>query len=309
MQLIIAVLAGLSATMIIIGVIGVIWGKDWALNARLEEIQRQRSDTTAAQQARLRTEQRQEQLRKFLENIGGWIAQRARMGLEDTQNMLLQAGYRYSQGAAVFLAFRVLLTLTLVLLGMGVAGAGSGITALLWPLIGGMFGWILPNFYIKRKGKKRKQEIRRTLPDMLDLLVVCVEAGLGLTQAFQRVTQEMKRISPVFYEELSIMMMQLQTGSNQEEAFRDLARRTQVDDLRSLSTMVIQTMKFGTSISRTLRVFSDTLREKRQQEGEEQASKASIKIMIPLVLFVMPAVFVVILGPSMFYVMSLIEGF
>lgn len=309
MSLLIATLIGLSAALLLVGGVGVIWGKQWALSERMDEIKRRRGPESRRRQARARQRPRREQIREILERIGGWMAQKAKMGLEETQLMLLQAGYRYSQGASVFLAFRGLLTGGLVVLGMGVGGASGGIYGLLWPVGAGLLGWLIPNLYIKRKASKRQREIRRALPDMLDLLVVCVEAGLGLTQAFQRVTREMKRISPVLYEELSIMMMQLQTGSSQEEAFRDLARRTQVDDLRSLATMVIQTTKFGTSISRTLRVFSETMRDKRQQEGEEQASKASIKIMIPLVLFVMPAVFVVILGPALFYVMDLVQGF
>jgi len=146
--------------------------------------------------------------------------------------------------------------------------------------------------------RSRQQKLRLSLPDCLDLLVVCVEAGLALDQAFMRVTQELRIVHPELCEELDLVNAEIRIGRTRLEALRELGDRTGVEDIKSLVAMLVQTDRFGTSIAQSLRVHSDELRTKRRQRAEEMAAKATVKMIPPLVFFVFPALFVVILGPA-----------
>ena len=146
--------------------------------------------------------------------------------------------------------------------------------------------------------KKRQESIFLGLPDALDLMVVCVEAGLGLDLAMRRVTTELATSCPVLCEEFAIANFQAQMGRPRKDVLRDLGIRTGVEDMRSVAAVVIQAEKFGSSIGSALRVLSDTMRLKRRQLAEERAAKTAVKIMIPLVLFIFPGVFVVLVGPA-----------
>ncbi len=146
--------------------------------------------------------------------------------------------------------------------------------------------------------KRRKEGIFLGLPDALDLMVVCVEAGLGLDQAMRRVSEEMDKSYPIIAEEFGLCNMQLQMGRSRAEVLKELGQRSGVDDLRSLASILIQADKFGSSIAQALRVQSDSMRVRRSQIAEEKAAKTAVKLIFPLVLFIFPGIFVVLVGPA-----------
>jgi len=153
---------------------------------------------------------------------------------------------------------------------------------------------------VTHRKKSRQRRLQRAVPDALDLLVVCVEAGLGLNQALLRVAQETDRLSPALSDELMLVSLEIRAGTPREEALRNLAERTGLPDVHALTSMLIQTDRFGTSIAQALRVHADSLRDKRRQLAEEAAAKTSVKMLFPLVFFVFPAIFIVLLGPAIF---------
>jgi tight adherence protein C len=159
-------------------------------------------------------------------------------------------------------------------------------------------GYLLPTMALGRLAKKRQHRIRLSLADVLDLLVVSVEAGLGLDQALQRVGEELATTHKDLSDELRLINLELRAGKARSEALRNLADRTGVDDLSSLAAMLIQTDKFGTSVAQSLRVHSDTLRTKRRQRAEEAAAKTGVKMVFPLVFCIFPAIWVVTIGPA-----------
>lgn len=161
---------------------------------------------------------------------------------------------------------------------------------------GGMF--YLPELAVMFLAKKRKESIFLGLPDALDLMVVCVEAGLGLDQAMRKVSEEMKKSHRTIAEEFGLCNLQLQMGRSRNQVLQDLGNRTGVDDLRSLASILIQADKFGSSIAQALRVQSDSMRTRRRQIAEEKAAKTAVKLIFPLVLFIFPGIFVVLVGPA-----------
>jgi tight adherence protein C len=169
-------------------------------------------------------------------------------------------------------------------------------------------GWTVPPFYMRYRINRRQKDIVRALPDALDMLVVCVEAGLALNQALLRVSEEIVNVSPLMGEQLALVNLEIRAGTAREEALRNLGDRTGVPDIRSLVAMLIQTDRFGTSIATALRVHADTLRSKRRQRAEEAAAKTTIKLIFPLVFFVFPAMFVVILGPALIQIVRTLQG-
>jgi tight adherence protein C len=214
-----------------------------------------------------------------------------------TRTRLLQAGYTSPQAATIFWGVRVALPLGLAIAAL-VLVPFAGTVGLLIALMAAAFGWIAPSFYLDSRIRSRQAELRRALPDMLDLMVTAVEAGLGLNQAMVRVAQEMRHGSPAMAQEMVMVNLEIRAGKPREEALRGLGDRTGLDDLRSLSAMLIQTDRFGTSVSQALRVLSDTMRTKRRQHAEEAAAKTTVKILFPLLLCVFPSIFVVIIGPA-----------
>jgi tight adherence protein C len=160
------------------------------------------------------------------------------------------------------------------------------------------FGYVLPGMVLARKARRRQHRIRLSLADALDLLVVSVEAGLGLDQALARVGQELAFAYPDLSSELRLVNLELLAGTGRSDALRNLADRTGVDDLSSLVAMLVQTDKFGTSVANSLRVFSETLRTKRRQRAEEAAAKTGVKMVFPLVVCIFPAIWIVTIGPA-----------
>jgi tight adherence protein C len=166
-----------------------------------------------------------------------------------------------------------------------------------------LVGYMIPGSWLTWRIRSRQHKLRRGLADGLDLLVICVEAGLGLDQALMRVSQELKVTHPELSEELQLVNIEMRVGKSRIEALRELARRTGLDDIQSLVAMLIQTERFGTSIAQSLRVHSDDLRTKRRQRAEELSAKTTVKMVPPLVFFIFPALMVVILGPAVITLM------
>jgi tight adherence protein C len=222
-----------------------------------------------------------------------------------TRLMLMQAGYRDAKSITFYTGLRVFGAL----LGFGICLlSGIGISSPLLLLGGPLLGFILPRFLLKRAIKKRQLRIRLALPDALDLTVICVEAGLGLDQALMRVAQDLDHAHPELSEEFRLVNLEMRAGKPRTEAMRNLAQRTGVDDIRSLVGVLIQTDRFGTSVAQALRVHSDSLRTERRQRAEEQAAKTTIKLVPPLVVFVLVPLFFVVLGPGFIQLFRTFQG-
>jgi len=207
---------------------------------------------------------------------------------------LIQAGYREPQHLTIYVGSRVLLGL----LGIIAVIAASGLNSpLLMVGVGGV-GFFLPRFWLKRKIKARQRLITLGLPDALDLTVICVEAGLALDQAMMRVGEDLRHAHPELSAEFHMFNLEMRAGKPRVEALHNLATRTGVDDVRALVATLVQTDRFGTSVAQALRVHSDSLRTERRQRAEEQAAKTTIKMVIPLVLFILPSLLVVTIGPA-----------
>lgn len=208
---------------------------------------------------------------------------------------LVQAGYRREEALTIFFGMRVLFAIALFLFfSTPIIARPNTMMAL-----GGLgVGYVLPGMILARLAKRRAHRIRLSLADALDLLVVSVEAGLGLDQALSRVGAELAFAHPELSEELKLINLELRAGKARSEALRNLADRTGVDDLSALVTMLIQTDKFGTSVAQSLRVYSETLRTKRRQRAEEAAAKTGVKMVFPLVFCIFPAIWVVTIGPA-----------
>jgi tight adherence protein C len=229
-----------------------------------------------------------------LKRIGA-IAPKSSGDMSKLQRRLVAAGYRGKESLVVFMGLRV----GLAMLVFFVFSTPLFVQpSLLMSVLGCGIGYILPGMFLARVAKARQHRIRMGLPDALDLLVVSVEAGLGLDQAIQRVGQELAFAHPDLCDELRLINLELRAGKARSEALSNLGERTGVDDVISLVAMLVQTDKFGTSVAQSLRVHSETLRTKRRQRAEEAAAKTGVKMVFPLVICIFPAIYVVTLGPA-----------
>jgi tight adherence protein C len=208
---------------------------------------------------------------------------------------LTSAGYRAEEALILFVGIRVGCALAF----FSIASLPFILRASLMTALGAAaIGYVLPGMVLARMAKRRQHRMRLSLPDALDLLVVSVEAGLGLDQAVQRVADELWLVHPELSEELRLVHLEIRAGTARADALKNLANRTQVDDLGSLVTVLVQTDKFGTSVAQSLRVHSDSLRTKRRQRAEEAAAKTGAKMVFPLVFCIFPAIWVVTIGPA-----------
>jgi len=215
---------------------------------------------------------------------------------------LIRAGYRKEAVVNVFYGSKVLTPLVLLALAW-VSGAVS-LSPLFVIVLSLCLGFMGPDFWLGRQIKKRQKRIRLGLPDVLDLLIICVEAGLSLDQATARAAAELKQAQPELCDELGVVVLEQRAGRARAESWRNMADRTDVDSVRNLVTMLIQSEQLGTSIARTLRIHADTLRTQRVQAVEEAAAKLTVKLLFPLVFFIFPALFIVVLGPAVISVMA-----
>jgi tight adherence protein C len=222
------------------------------------------------------------------------------------QARLMHAGLYSRQAMVVFLGVKMVLMVFPVLVGLAaglpVLPGGVGLVPILYGLIGGMcvgiVGMIGPSFWLDRRKKRRQTLFRRALPDALDVLVICLEGGISLTAAIRRVAGELRTAHPLLASELNIVQREVQLGLSSGQALREFADRCDLEEIRSLASVIIQTERFGASLVKALRVHAETLRVKRLQRAEELAQMAGTKILIPTVLFILPGLFVVILAPA-----------
>ena len=215
---------------------------------------------------------------------------------------LVRAGYRKDSAVNLFYGAKVIVPLLLCLLAF-VTGAGNYSPFFVYLTALGL-GFLLPDFWLGNRISARQARIRLGLPDVLDLLVICIEAGLSLDQAVVRTAEELSRAQPPICDELAIVVLEQRAGCPRADAWRHFAERTNVESVRNLVSVLIQSEKFGTSIAKTLRVHSDTLRTQRRQKVEEQAAKTTVKLVFPLVFFIFPSLFLVTLGPAAITVME-----
>lgn len=245
---------------------------------------------------------------EVLEAIGGRVPE-GLAGLGGVRRTLQAAGFRGRSAPFVYLGARATL-----FVGVGTATAalaplaGAGPLATVgWAALAALIGWLLPGLVVRRGARRRQREIQSALPDMLDLLVVCVEAGQGLNQALLRVSQEIASVSPAMSAELDLVNREIRAGASRQDAMRNLGERTDLFDLRSLAAMLIQADRFGTSIGNALRVHAESLRTARRQRAEEAAAKTTIQLVFPLVFCVFPAMFVVVVLPAVLHVLEVLR--
>jgi len=215
-------------------------------------------------------------------------------GDEDLVYRLSLAGYRESQDIQTFLDAKLLCPV----LGVLLATFAGGSNLLIYGMAGAAGGFFAPDLFVMRMTAKRKKSIARSLPDSVDMLVITMEAGLGMDQAILRVAKEFEPVAPALSEELMILSREQRAGKPRLEAWRSLSDRVDLDTVRQLVGMLTQSDRLGTPIARSLAEFSDALRTKRLMEAEERAAKTTVKLIFPLVLFIFPTMFIVILGPA-----------
>jgi tight adherence protein C len=225
------------------------------------------------------------------------------------QKQLMHAGFRSREAPMIFRAIHLasMAGFPLMVAGICALTARPLQSAVVWIMLAFVIGFALPRFTLKRITANRQRDLRWGLADALDLMVVSVEAGLGLNAAMMKVSTELKDVHPAIAIEFELANLEIRVGRERDEALRNLAERTGVDDLRSLVAMLIQTDKFGTSIARGLRVFSDSLRTKRRQRAEQEAQKAAVKLLLPLACFLFPTLFIAILGPAAINLMDVLD--
>jgi tight adherence protein C len=228
-----------------------------------------------------------------------WV--RARLGLADPADLparMANAGYKGSFPMDVYNAARLLFPLIALAVGLLIPLHRS-----FWMIALPAVGFILPNIILTQLVKRRREKMRRSIPDVVDLLVICVDAGLGIDQALLRVGQELGISHPQITEELLQINREQRAGKTRIQAWEDMAARSQLPDIDAFSNMLLQTERFGTPIARALSVFADTIREKRRQYAEQMAAKTTVKIIFPLVLFIFPSMFIVLMGPAVLTIM------
>ena len=213
-----------------------------------------------------------------------------------TQLMMLRAGYRSPNALLAMQGIKLLVPAVLIAI-VYVTGLYRANPFMYFPMAG-VGGYLLPEMWLVWRVRSRQHRLRLALPDALDLLVICVEAGLGLDQALMRVAEELRVAHPELSSELQLVNLEMRVGKTRIEALRELGRRTGLEDIKALVAMLVQTERFGTSVAQSLRVHSDDLRTKRRQRAEEMAAKTSVKMVPALVFFIFPALMVVILGPA-----------
>lgn len=217
------------------------------------------------------------------------------------RRQLMTAGYRSLNAAILYSAARVICPVVLSVATLSGFGLRRG---WVFAILAGLAGTMLPGFWLARQTKRRQKVIRNGLPDALDLLIVCLEAGSSLDQSIVKASDELEIAYPALAEELRLVTTEIRAGKPRLEALKNLAARTKVDDVQALVAMLVQTDRFGTSVAQALRTHADTARTKRRQRAEERAAKLSVKLVFPLVFFLFPALYVVILGPAVIKIMQ-----
>jgi tight adherence protein C len=227
------------------------------------------------------------------------------------QTRLVQAGLYGRQALVVFLGIKMLLMVTPPVLALMVSVLSQGMVPVLWGLVAGLAlgtaGMIGPSFWLDRRKKYRQVTFRRSLPDALYVLVICLEGGISLPGAVRRVTTELRGAHPLLAAELSIVQREVDLGLSPGEALREFGDRADLEEVRSLASVIVQSERFGSSLVKALRVHAETLRVKRLQRAEELAQTAATKILIPTILCIFPGLFIVILAPALIHVWGVLQ--
>jgi tight adherence protein C len=238
----------------------------------------------------------------LLRALGRYVAPARSADYSKVRIKFLKAGIRTDSFTALFWGAKILLAALLpsifLVFRFTLFNVLSPQVTVAIEVLAALAGYYLPDFLLKVRTDSRKEKIQKALPDALDLLVVCVQAGMGLDGAVNRVAQEIKLTSPELSDELGLLNLELRAGKARQDALRNLAVRTDLDAVNSLVTLLVQTDKFGTSISSALKVFADGFRTQRFQKAEELAAKMPVKLIFPLIFFIFPALFVIIAAPA-----------
>jgi tight adherence protein C len=304
---VIAVSAAIGAALVVLLVAQLVPARSPAVTRRVAEVATMNSPEVDV--SRRRRQEQREQVQELLERLGSQLKGRG-PDAGVTRALLTHAGYRNPGAIAIYASARLLgagimagAAVTL----LSVLGWGGGIITLAAVYLA-LIGYLLPLLVVRAKARRRQKDITLTLPDALDLLVVCVEAGLGLNQAFVRVADEIHPLSEITATEFHMMNLEIRAGTARDQALRNLFERTGVEDVRMLTNIMIQADRFGTSVANALRVHAETLRDKRRQRAEEAAAKTTVKMVFPLVLCIFPAIFVVLVGPGLIQILAALSG-
>jgi tight adherence protein C len=286
-------------------VLSLISNRNSRAQERLERISRPAS-LAELEDPRNKTKERFAGVMETAKALSGPLMPKSATEQSDLKNKLAHAGFRSESAVPVYLGLRFACFLFFSLMGAAIFIPKYGLTlTAMKPLAAFVgVGFYLPAIILWYIRTKRQEEIFLSLPDALDLLVVCVESGLGLDAAMRKVCDEMKDHAKIICEELSLANFQLQMGRPRREVLHDLGVRTGVDDVRSLAAILIQADRFGSSIAQALRVQSDSMRTRRKQLAEEKAAKTAVQLIFPLVLFIFPGIFVVLVGPAAISIMK-----
>ncbi len=288
-------------------IMGVVWvvmnlvsKKPSQAEERLDRLGRPAQSNLDADGLPVQQKQRFSGLKDAISSLGGAMEPQSALEKNQLRVKLMNAGFRSESAPMIYQGFRFVSLMLFLIPACGYFLWKDGFTlkAAQWIVIIGGVGFYLPQIVLWQMVSSRQKEVFLTLPDALDLLVVCVESGLGLDAAMRKVTDEMKQHAKVICEELALANMQLQMGRSRREVLHDLGVRTGVDDVRALAAILIQADRFGASIAQALRVQSDSMRTRRRQIAEEKAAKTAVQLIFPLVLFIFPAIFVVLCGPA-----------
>lgn len=247
-----------------------------------------------------------EQLRALLPALLEWSARMNQPSnieeVRTTRRLLINAGYRSGKAPVFFIGSKlllaVLMTCMLAIIPAKFLGFPSVSKLTIYYVLAAACGYYAPVLWLRRAIAARKDSLQRAIPDALDLMVVCVEAGLGLDQAIGRVGTEVERTHPELSDELKTLAMELRTGVSRQEALKNLAYRTDLEEVRNLVALLVQTDRFGTSIGQALRVHADSMRTTRRLRAEELAAKLPVKLLLPLIFFIFPSIIIVTVGPA-----------
>ena len=298
MLLIIAISTFVCITLGMMGVYWLVYRPQSAATERLKRLGGRSEMETAS--SGLITADRNSELAERLATPLNRLVPPSAAEAKKLQKQLMHAGFRSAHAPVIFRAIQLAALAgfpAVVALVCAILARPLG-SAVFWILLGFIAGFFIPRYVLRRMIRSRQQYVRWGLADALDLMVISVEAGLGLNAAMLRVSTELKDVHPDICEEFELANLEIRVGRERDEALRNLAERTGVDDLHSLVAMLIQTDRFGTSIARAVRVFSDSLRTKRRQRAEQAAQKAAVKLLFPLACFLFPTLFIAILGPA-----------
>lgn len=241
-------------------------------------------------------EKQAEKMRSTLADLGKILPASSTQGVSRDKLLIIRAGYRDPDAILTIRGLKIVFPIA-ALAAVYFTGLYRTNPYMFFPLAL-LLGYLIPDFWLIWKVRSRQRRLRRALPDALDLLVICVEAGLGLDQALMKVSQELRITHRELSEEFQLVNLEMRVGKTRIEALHELGRRTGLDDIKSLVAMLVQTERFGTSIAQSLRVYSDDMRIRRRQRAEEMSAKTTVKMVPPLVFFIFPALMVVILGPA-----------